>query len=132
MVALINDTEWQLTDPHTGVTRDTVQARELWQRILEARFRTGSPYLNFIDTARRHLPEAQRKLGLSINGSNLCNEIHLATSEERTAVCCLSSVNLEKYEEWRTSGMVGDLIRFLDNVIQYFIDNAPEALGKAV
>ena len=132
MEAVINDTEWQLTDPHTGATRDTVQARELWQRILEARFRTGSPYLNFIDTARRHLPEAQRKLGLSINGSNLCNEIHLATSEERTAVCCLSSVNLEKYEEWRTSGMVGDLIRFLDNVIQYFIDNAPEALGKAV
>jgi len=132
MEAVINDTEWQLTDPHTGVTRDTVQARALWQRILEARFRTGSPYINFIDTARKHLPEAQRKLGLSINGSNLCNEIHLATSKERTAVCCLSSVNLEKYDEWRASGMVGDLIRFLDNVIQYFIDNAPEELGKAV
>ncbi len=132
MEAVINDTEWQLTDPHTGATRDTVQARELWQRILEARFRTGSPYLNFIDTARRHLPEAQRKLGLSINGSNLCNEIHLATSEERTAVCCLSSVNLEKWDEWKSSGMVGDLIRFLDNVIQYFIDYAPEELGKAV
>ncbi len=132
MESVINDTEWKLRDPHTGATRDTVQARELWQRILEARFRTGSPYLNFIDTARRYLPEAQRKLGLSINGSNLCNEIHLATSEERTAVCCLSSVNLEKYDEWKTSGMVGDLIRFLDNVLQYFIDNAPEELGKAV
>ena len=132
MEAVINDTEWQLKDPNTRATRDTVQARELWQRILEARFRTGSPYINFIDTARKHLPEAQRKLGLSINGSNLCNEIHLATSEERTAVCCLSSVNLEKYDEWRASGMVGDLIRFLDNVLQYFIDNAPEELGKAV
>jgi ribonucleoside-diphosphate reductase alpha chain len=73
-----------------------------------------------------------KKLGLSINGSNLCNEIHLATSEERTAVCCLSSVNLEKYDEWKASGMVGDLIRFLDNVLQYFIDNAPEELSKAV
>ncbi len=132
MESVINDTEWTLTDPSTGIVRETVQARRLWQRILEARFRTGSPYLNFIDTARRGLPEAQRKLGLSINGSNLCNEIHLATSEERTAVCCLSSVNLEKYDEWKTSGMVGDLIRFLDNVLQFFIDNAPEELGKAV
>ena len=132
MESVINDTEWNLTDPSTGIVRETVQARRLWQRILEARFRTGSPYLNFIDTARRGLPEAQRKLGLSINGSNLCNEIHLATSEERTAVCCLSSVNLEKYDEWKTSGMVGDLIRFLDNVLQFFIDNAPEELGKAV
>lgn len=132
MESVINDTEWNLTDPSTGIVRETVQARRLWQRILEARFRTGSPYLNFIDTARRGLPEAQRKLGLSINGSNLCNEIHLATSEDRTAVCCLSSVNLEKYDEWKTSGMVGDLVRFLDNVLQFFIDNAPEELGKAV
>ena len=132
MEAVINGSEWNLIDPSTGIVRDTVEARKLWQRILEARFRTGSPYLNFIDTARRGLPEAQRKLGLSINGSNLCNEIHLATSEERTAVCCLSSVNLEKYDEWKTSGMVGDLIRFLDNVLQFFIDNAPEQLSKAV
>ena len=132
MESVINDTEWNLTDPNTGIVRDTIQARKLWQRILEARFRTGSPYLNFIDTARRALPDAQKKLGLTINGSNLCNEIHLATSEERTAVCCLSSVNLEAYDEWRTSGMVGDLVRFLDNVLQYFIDNAPEELGKAI
>jgi ribonucleoside-diphosphate reductase alpha chain len=132
MECVINGTEWNLIDPSTGIVRDTVEARKLWQRILEARFRTGSPYLNFIDTARRGLPEAQRKLGLSINGSNLCNEIHLATSEERTAVCCLSSVNLEQYDEWKTSGMVGDLIRFLDNVLQFFIDHAPEELSKAV
>ena len=132
MEAVINGNEFNLTDPHTGLVRDTVEARRLWQRILEARFRTGSPYLNFIDTARRGLPEAQRKLGLAINGSNLCNEIHLATSEERTAVCCLSSVNLEFYDEWKSSGMVADLIRFLDNVLQFFIDHAPEELGKAV
>ena len=132
MEKVINDGQWNLIDPSTGTTRDTVSARRLWQRILEARFRTGSPYLNFIDTARRSLPEAQRKLGLTINGSNLCNEIHLATSEERTAVCCLSSVNLEKYDEWRDTGMVGDLIRFLDNVLQFFVDNAPEELSKAI
>jgi len=132
MESVINDEEWQLIDPDSGIVRDTVKARRLWERILEARFRTGSPYINFIDTARRSLPEAQRKLGLTIHGSNLCNEIHLATSEERTAVCCLSSVNLEKYDEWKASGMVGDLIRLLDNVIQYFIDNAPEELSKAV
>jgi ribonucleoside-diphosphate reductase alpha chain len=132
MEAVINGSDFNLTDPNTGIVRDTVEARKLWQRILEARFRTGSPYLNFIDTARRGLPEAQRKLGLSINGSNLCNEIHLATSEERTAVCCLSSVNLEQWDEWKSSGMVGDLIRFLDNVLQFFIDNAPEELSKAV
>lgn len=132
MEAVLKDEPYNLTDPNTGIVRDTVQARVLWQRILEARFRTGSPYLNFIDTARAALPEAQKRLGLSINGSNLCNEIHLATDEERTAVCCLSSVNLEKYDEWKSSGMVGDLIRFLDNIIQYFIDNAPEQLSKAV
>src|SRR6056297_645718 len=132
MEAVINGDQFNLTDPHTGLVRDTVPARKLWQRILEARFRTGSPYLNFIDTARRGLPEAQRKLGLAINGSNLCNEIHLATSEERTAVCCLSSVNLEYYDEWKSSGMVGDLIRLLDNVLQFFVDHAPEELGKAV
>jgi ribonucleoside-diphosphate reductase alpha chain len=126
------DRQWNLTDPDTGIVRDTIDARGLWTDILKARFRTGSPYLNFIDAARRGLPEAQRKLGLSIMGSNLCNEIHLATSEERTAVCCLSSVNLEAYDEWRTSGMVGDLVRFLDNVLQFFIDHAPEELSKAV
>tara|TARA_R110002124_G_scaffold30340_6_gene104524 strand:- start:3170 stop:4924 length:1755 start_codon:yes stop_codon:yes gene_type:complete len=132
MQAVVDDTEWQLKDPDGGVIRDTVKARKLWQQILSARFRTGSPYLNFIDTARRHLPEAQKKLGLKINGSNLCNEIHLATNEDRTAVCCLSSVNLERYDEWKKSGMVGDLVKFLDNVLQYFIDNAPKELSKAV
>ena len=132
MEAVKNGSEWNLIDPNEGLVRGTVKARELWQRILEARFRTGSPYINFIDTANRHLPEHQKRLGLRIMGSNLCNEIHLATDESRTAVCCLSSVNLEKYSEWKSSGMVGDLIRLLDNVLEDFIRRAPEALGKAV
>lgn len=132
MEALKHDAEWELRDPHDGSCRDKLKARSLWERILKARSRTGTPYLNFIDTANRHLPESQRKLGLRIMGSNLCNEIHLATNEERTAVCCLSSVNLEKWDEWRDTGMVKDLVRFLDNVLDYFIEHAPSELAKAV
>jgi len=131
MEAVDNGDEWTLRDPHDGSARDTVSARNLWGRILEARFRTGSPYLNFIDTANRGLPASQKELGLRIHGSNLCNEIHLPTSEERTAVCCLSSVNLQRYDEWKDTSMVRDLVRFLDNVLQYFVDHAPEELGKA-
>jgi ribonucleoside-diphosphate reductase alpha chain len=131
MEAVQNGEQWELRCPDSGAIRSTIQARELWQRILEARFRTGSPYLNFIDTANRGLPDSQRALGLSIRGSNLCNEIHLATSEERTAVCCLSSVNLETYEDWRDTRMVPDLVRLLDNVLKFFIRNAPEELEKA-
>ena len=131
MEAVKNGEQWELRCPNSGAIRSTVQARELWQRILEARFRTGSPYLNFIDTAQRGLPDTQRALGLTINGSNLCNEIHLATSEERTAVCCLSSVNLEKWDEWRDTRMVSDLVRLLDNVLKFFIRHAPEELEKA-
>ena len=121
----------ELTDPHTGLVRDKIRARKLWERVLEARFRTGSPYINFIDTANKDLPESLKKLGLKIHGSNLCNEIHLPTNEKRTAVCCLSSVNLEKFDEWRTTPMIRDLIRFLDNVLQVFIDNAPKEIIKA-
>jgi ribonucleoside-diphosphate reductase alpha chain len=132
MEAVENGTEWQLRDPHDGDVRDSIPARTLWQRILEARFRTGSPYLHFIDESNRQLPDSQKALGLTINGSNLCSEITLPTSEERTAVCCLSSVNLEKYDEWRDTGMVGDLVRFLDNVLEFFIKNAPRELSKAV
>ena len=131
MQAVVDGTEWKLVDPSDGGVRETLQARDLWQRILEARFRTGSPYINFIDTANAGLPEAQKKLGLKIHGSNLCNEIHLATDESRTAVCCLSSVNLEAYDEWKETTMVRDLIRFLDNVLQAFIDNAPDDISKA-
>ena len=121
----------ELKDPHTGLYRDKIRARELWERVLETRFRTGSPYINFIDTANEAMPDALKKQGLKIHGSNLCNEIHLPTNEDRTAVCCLSSVNLEKYDDWRKTSMVRDLIRFLDNVLQAFIDNAPKEIIKA-
>ena len=131
MEAVVNGVQWQLKDPHTRKVTDTVEAREVWQRILEARFRTGSPYINFIDTANDALPNFQKELGLKIHGSNLCNEIHLATDEERTAVCCLSSVNLEKFDEWKDTTMVADLVTFLDNVLTEFIAHAPEELDKA-
>ena len=122
---------WDLIDPNDQTVRETMPARKLWEQILEVRYRTGEPYLNFIDTANRALPQTQKDLGLKIHGSNLCNEIHLATSEDRTAVCCLSSVNLEKFDEWRDTRMVRDLIRFLDNVLQFFIDNAGDEISRA-
>ena len=131
MKRLESDEVIELKDPHTGLYRDRIRARELWERILEARFRTGSPYINFIDTANEAMPEALKQQGLKIHGSNLCNEIHLPTNKDRTAVCCLSSVNLEKYDDWRRTPMVRDLIRFLDNVLQAFIDNAPREIIKA-
>lgn len=132
MQAVIEHRMWELKCPYSGEVHDTIPARELWQRILEIRYRTGEPYLNFIDTANKHLPEDMKRKGLKINGSNLCQEIHLPTSDDRTAVCCLSSVNLEKYDEWKNTSMVADLIRFLDNVLQHFIDNAPDNLSRAV
>ena len=122
---------WDLIDPNDKTVRETMPARKLWEQILEVRYRTGEPYLNFIDTANRALPQTQKDLGLKIHGSNLCNEIHLATSEDRTAVCCLSSVNVEKFEEWRGTTMIRDLIRFLDNVLQFFIDNAGDEISRA-
>ena len=131
MLMVEHDGEWDLVDPHSGEVRSTVRARDLWQRLLEVRFRTGQPYLNFIDTANTHLNEAQKAMGLRINGSNLCNEIHLATNEERTAVCCLSSINLEKYDDWKDTQIVADLVRLLDNVLDVFIANAPDQLSKA-
>ena len=123
--------EWNLLDPNDGSIRDTIKARKLWEHILETRYRTGEPYLNFIDTANRALPDAQKAKGMSIKGSNLCNEIHLVTDEERTAVCCLSSVNIEAYDEWRNTNMVKDLIVFLDNVLQFFIDHAGDEISRA-
>jgi ribonucleoside-diphosphate reductase alpha chain len=131
MNAVVNDEEWNLVDPNDNSVRDTLPARDLWQRILKTRFRTGEPYINFIDEANKHLPSFQKDLGLKIHGSNLCNEIHLPTSKDRSAVCCLSSLNLEKYEEWKNTSIVSDLIVFLDNVLQAFIDNAPDSLSRA-
>ena len=132
MEAVTAGAQWDLLDPNDNSLRETVSARELWERLLETRFRTGEPYLNFIDEANRHLPTAMKDKGLKINGSNLCNEIHLPTSEDRTAVCCLSSVNLEHYQEWENTTMVADLITMLDNVISFFIEYAPKELRKAV
>ena len=131
MNAVIKNEDWDLKDPKDDAVKETVNARKLWQRILETRFRTGEPYLNFIDTANRHLPQNLKDLGLKINGSNLCNEIHLPTSAERTAVCCLSSLNLELYDEWKDTTLVEDLITMLDNVLEYFIENAPDTISRA-
>ena len=131
MNAASNGDMWDLKDPKDGKVKESIDARKLWERIIETRFRTGEPYLNFIDTANRALPHTMKAKGLKIHGSNLCNEIHLPTSEDRTAVCCLSSLNLEKYDEWKDSTVVRDLIRMLDNVLQYFIENAPDTITRA-
>lgn len=131
MEAVRDDVDWELKDPDKGEVRETMKARKLWELLLETRYRTGEPYLNFIDTANRAMPEAQKELGLKINGSNLCNEIHLATNDERSAVCCLSSLNLEKYDEWKNTSLVADLIHFLDNVLQFFIDHAGDEISRA-
>ena len=126
------DDTWNLKDPHSGEVRDTISAKELWQRILEIRMQTGEPYLHFIDTSNAAMPEFQKKLGLSIKQSNLCSEIILPTDKERTAVCCLSSLNLEYFDEWKNDKLfLRDTAEMLDNVLQYFIDNAPDTIGRA-
>jgi ribonucleoside-diphosphate reductase alpha chain len=129
--ANVDDT-WELKDPASGEVRDTIPARELWQRILETRMLTGEPYIHYIDTSNRAMPEFQKKLGLSIKQSNLCSEIILPTDKDRTAVCCLSSVNLEYYDEWKDHPLfLKDVAEMLDNVLQYFIDNAHEGIARA-
>jgi len=126
------DDTWNLVDPHTKKVIRTVSARDLWLKILEVRVNTGEPYISFIDTINEGLPQTQKNLGLKVHHSNLCSEITLPTDENRTAVCCLSSVNLEKYDEWKNDTLfIPDLIRFLDNVLQHFIDYAPEQLFRA-
>ena len=126
------DDTWQLKDPASGEVRDTISARELWQRILETRMLTGEPYIHFIDTSNRLMPQFQKDLGLKIQQSNLCSEIILPTDKDRTAVCCLSSVNLEYYDEWRTNKLfLKDIAEMLDNVLDYFITNAPDAVHRA-
>ncbi len=127
------DDSWQLVDPHSGEKRDVVSARELWQKILELRMQTGEPYLHFIDESNRKMPQWLKDKGLKINQSNLCSEIILPTNEERTAVCCLSSVNLEYFDDWRKDPLfLRDIAEMLDNVLQYFIVNAPSAISRAV
>ena len=126
------DDSWDLIDPHTNEVIRTVSARELWQKILEIRVATGEPYISFTDTIYEGMPETQKKLGLNVHHSNLCTEIVLPTDEHRTAVCCLSSVNLEKFDEWKNNNLfISDLVRFLDNALTYFIENAPDSVFRA-
>jgi ribonucleoside-diphosphate reductase alpha chain len=128
--AVLSDKQIALKCPHSGKIFDTISARAIWEDMLETRALTGEPFMLKVDLANRKMPESQKKLGLKIKGSNLCTEILLPTDEFRTFVCCLSSLNLEKFEEWRDTTIVQDLVRFLDNVLQYFIDNSPSTLFK--
>ncbi len=137
MEAVEADADWALISPKDGAVIRTVSARALWIRMLTARIETGEPYMLFIDTVNEAMPEHQRKAGLKVRTSNLCAEITLATGtdhlgEERTAVCCLSSLNLETYLEWADEPrFIEDVMRFLDNVLQDFIDRAPDSMAKA-
>ena len=116
------DDTWELIDPHSGEIKEKISAKKLWQKILELRMMTGEPYLHFIDTSNRMMPEFQKKKGLSIKQSNLCSEIILPTDRERTAVCCLSSLNLEYFDDWKDNNIfLQDVAEMLDNVLQYFM-----------
>jgi ribonucleoside-diphosphate reductase alpha chain len=133
MESVIAGRDWNLIDPHSKKVTKTLKARDLFRLILETRISKGEPYIHFIDTANKHLPESLKVLGLRINTSNLCQEVELPTSKDRTAVCCLSSVNLEKYDEWKDHlTFISDLIKMLDNVIENFIQTAPPELWRAV
>ena len=124
--------DWVLKDPHSGEIRETVSAKHLWQMILELRMMTGEPYLHFIDTSNRELPQWLKDKGLKVHQSNLCSEIILPTNEQRTAVCCLSSLNLETYDEWKDEPLfLKDVAEMLDNVLSYFIANAPDTIARA-
>ena len=124
--------DWELRDPHSGEVKKVVSARTIWVKLLQNRMESGEPYLMFEDAVQADLPEFQKRKGLKVNHSNLCSEITLATNEERTAVCCLSSVNLEYYDDWKNHpAFISDLVRFLDNVLTYFIANAPTELERA-
>jgi len=122
--AVTEDKDWRLIDPKTNEAAKTINARDLWWQLIHTRAETGEPYVINIDLCNELMPEEQKKLGLHINQSNLCSEITLATSEERTAVCCLSSVNLEYFDEWSKDELfIKDLITMLDNVLEHFIED---------
>ena len=132
MIDDTTDDSWELKDPHSGVVTETVSAKELWQKLLELRMTTGEPYLHFIDESNRKLPQWLKDRGLKVHQSNLCSEIILPTNEKRTAVCCLSSLNLEYYDDWKDDKLfLKDVAEMLDNVLQYFIDTAPTAIKRA-
>ncbi len=138
MEAVRDDQEFELISPKSKEVVKTVNARKLWQKVIELRLQTGEPYIIFSDTVNDNLPAHQRKLGLKVRQSNLCSEIMLPTGfdhhgKERTAVCCLSSLNATKYLEWKDDPtFIEDIFRFLDNVLQDFIDRAPPEMERAV
>ena len=130
MYAVLSDAQWALID-HEGNVVKTVSARYLWELMLETPFETGCPFLHFIDTSNDMMPSVQKALGLRVNTVNICTEITLATNKDRTAVCCLSSINAAKYDEWKDDPMfIADVTEFLDNVLEYFIQNAIYACTK--
>jgi len=137
MRAVENDEEWPLTSPKDGAVISRVGARALWIRLLTARIETGEPYLLFVDTVNRAVPEHHKLAGLNVKMSNLCCEITLPTGQDkdgkhRTAVCCLSSLNLEKYKEWENHPtFIEDCLRFLDNVLSDFIEKAPDKMSRS-
>tara|TARA_B100001996_G_scaffold48235_1_gene34617 strand:- start:137 stop:2083 length:1947 start_codon:yes stop_codon:yes gene_type:complete len=137
MRAVETDDQWPLKSPADGSIQSTISARNLWIRLLTARVETGEPYIIFIDTVNRLIPQHHKLAGLNVKTSNLCSEITLPTGtdkdgHERTAVCCLSSLNLEKYEDWKDDPrFVEDVMRFLDNVLTDFIEKAPETFKDA-
>ena len=137
MRAVEMDEQWALKSPRDDAIQSTVSARNLWIRLLTARIETGEPYIIFIDTVNRQIPQHHKLAGLNVKTSNLCSEITLPTGvdrdgKDRTAVCCLSSLNIEKYDEWKDDkNFIGDVMRFLDNVLTDFIENAPKQFNDA-
>ena len=137
MRAVETDEQWALKSPTDDSIQSTISARNLWIRLLTARIETGEPYIIFIDTVNRLIPQHHKLAGLNVKTSNLCSEITLPTGidkegKDRTAVCCLSSLNLEKYDEWKDDkNFINDIMRFLDNVLTDFIDRAPEQFKDA-
>ncbi len=137
MRAVETDGQWALRSPKDGSVQSTMPARNLWIRLLTARVETGEPYIVFIDTVNRQIPQHHKLAGLKVKTSNLCSEITLPTGidnsgKERTAVCCLSSLNIEKYDEWKDDTMfIEDVMRFLDNVMSDFINRAPDSFSNA-
>ena len=137
MRAVETDSQWALKSPKDGIIQSTISARNLWIRLLTARVETGEPYIIYIDTVNRLIPQHHKLAGLNVKTSNLCSEITLPTGidkegKERTAVCCLSSLNLETYNEWKDDpNFIEDVMRFLDNVLTDFINRAPESFKHA-
>ena len=137
MRAVETDDQWALRSPNDGTVQSTIPARNLWIRLLTARVETGEPYIIYIDTVNRQIPQHHKLAGLKVKTSNLCSEITLPTGidndgKERTAVCCLSSLNLDTYDQWKDDGQfVEDIMRFLDNVMTDFITRAPDEFANA-